>query len=419
MRIKSSNGKFVCAEQGGGIDGRLTEQPALIANRDEAHEWETFTIVESYNNRIAIKVSNGCFVTAEEGGGGLISTNRIAIGEWEEFTLESGFIVCASKPQFCLRVLDDGRMDAAGNISSMMFQFISDDGTVIPAPPDPSDPSNIVHTRKWKGALCIPHALPGIPYGDGQRIWTAAYGCYNADWRQRIREAYRARGYTHFVYNCAGLPYANHYPELQDDSKRVAHDLVELINSGLVPVVCATDDRYPREIAKSFTENKPYISVCFPMWEMNGPLGNTNKDIEEANLKTCIEKVRQAAPDADCYLHFTPGHGSISYANEIDGWKWCQSIGTIGLLAQGSNRFPPGDPTIEGPGLESTAIRLLGLVDLGAPPAWAGVRQLTVKFEYGILDAYNGFAGENEMREYTMQFLTYAPHVVGYCDGGY
>jgi len=90
----------------------------------------------------------------------------------------------------------------------------------------------------------------------------------------------------------------------------------------------------------------------------------------------------------------------------------------VGLLAQGANRFPPEDPIVGGQGLESTAIRLAGRIDLGAPPSWAGLHQLTVKFEYGVFDVYHGDVAESEQRAYTASFLAFAPHVVGFCDGG-
>jgi hypothetical protein len=145
---------------------------------------------------------------------------------------------------------------------------------------------------------------------------------------------------------------------------------------------------------------------------MNGVLHN-----DLAMMQALIINTRKAAPQADCYLHFTPGHGSIS-ADEAAGWRWSQDHGTTGLLAQGPNKFPGEAPKPGGEGLESTAIRLLGRTDLGAPPSWAGLHQLTVKFEYGVFDVFHGKGTEQEQRAYTAAFLAYAPHVIGFCDGG-
>lgn len=258
-----------------------------------------------------------------------------------------------------------------------------------------------VDRRLWRGSFVIPNFFP-----DGERLWTPAYGTYSDEKRRQARDGYRARGYTHFVYNCAGLPYGDDYPELADDRERVARDLDELGASGLLSVVCATDDRRGGNLADGFIANGQRIGICFPGWEFNGWL-DTN------GMKRCIADTRHAASNADCYIHFTPGHGSID-ADEAGGWRWCQAIGVTGLLAQGSNEFPPGDPQAEGEGLESTALRLAGL-----HPAWAGLHLLTVKFEYGVWRAYQGGVSEEAMRDYTREFLRSAPHVSGYCDGGW
>ena len=264
----------------------------------------------------------------------------------------------------------------------------------------------------FRGNFCVPGAIPGLPWAPDGRLWTPAYGCYTDQDRATIRQVYRAHGYTHFPYNCAGLPYGSDYPELADDPSRVARDLVELKSAGLLPLVCATDDRKGGQLAQGFLQNPGLITACFPMWEQNGVLNN-----DEQAQKDLILRVRQAAPLAACFLHFTPGHGSIS-ANEAAGWHWCQDQGVRGLLAQGSNEFPAGDPATEGAGLESTAIRLLGRTDLGAPPDWAGLTQVTIKFEYGISRVYRGGVSEADQVAYTQAFLAHAPHVAGFCDGG-
>lgn len=80
IALKAHNGQFVCAEGGGGRE--------LIANRSQAREWETFTLVTlSDNNKIALKAHNGQFVCAEGGGGREVVANRSEIGQWETFTL--------------------------------------------------------------------------------------------------------------------------------------------------------------------------------------------------------------------------------------------------------------------------------------------------------------------------------------------
>ena len=408
VALKAANDLFVCAEEGGGIDTRAPGSPiAVRANRREAHAWETFDVEILDHSQVALKTSTGNYLTAELGGGGPVRTNERAIGPWERFTpvgsLQSGIGLRTwdGRHFLCAEV---GSQDPVVNATRTQ-QYAWETFRVAVVRPD-------VNIRQWAGATCIPNALPGIPHGDGRRIWTPAYGCYDQHWRLEIRAAYRARGYTHFVYNCAGLPYANDYPELADDPERVARDLDELDLDGLVPVVAATDDRRNGELARAFAANGRRVRVCFPMWEMNGVLRD-----DLGAMQRCIVATRNAAPQADCYLHFTPGHSSISH-DEAGGWRWCQEQGVVGLLAQGSNRFPPEDPVSGGRGLDSTAIRLAGRTDLGAPATWAGLRLLTVKFEYGVFDVYHGNVGEQDQRAYTAAFLAHAPNVAGFCDGG-
>ena len=73
VALKSINGHFVCAENGGGRE--------VVANRTAIGPWETFQWVTlahggSARERIALKASNGQFVCAEGGGGGCVNANR-------------------------------------------------------------------------------------------------------------------------------------------------------------------------------------------------------------------------------------------------------------------------------------------------------------------------------------------------------
>lgn len=404
IALKAANNLYVSAEQGGGIDPRRSKAVAVTATRLTVGPWETFELVEAGDNFVALRTFNGNYITAEGGGGSFLRTDATTIGAWEMFLLEENHFKCWDGIHYlCAELGTQGVPVNATRTNPQSWETFEVEDL---------DPTPLPNTRIWKGAFNIPGVYSDIPYGDGQRIWTPAYGCYDDYWRKSIRNSYLARGYTHFVYNCAGLPYGSDYPELADDALRVERDLNELYEAGLIPVVCATDDRNRSGLCKSFVVNGPIIDVAFPMWEMNGVL-NDNEQLQ----KNLVDATLDTAVYADVYLHFTPGHGSLSY-DEPGGWHWCQEHGTVGLLAQGANRFPPEDPVTGGEGLDSTAIRLAGRTDLGAPGAWAGLQQLTVKFEYGVYDTYHGRVSEDAQRDYTVEFLKHAPHVVGYCDGG-
>lgn len=79
--LKASNGKFVCAENGGDAVG------TVIANRETAGPWETFTL-EAHGTQVALKTSGGFYWCAENGGGATLHANRTKVGPWERFTVE-------------------------------------------------------------------------------------------------------------------------------------------------------------------------------------------------------------------------------------------------------------------------------------------------------------------------------------------
>lgn len=122
VAIKTTNGKYLCAEDGGG--------DVVNATRDKIGDWETFEVIplnrgyialksssgdyvrvskdgknvyadsdkignrETFqliglrNNKIALKTYDKRYICAEDGGGGKLSANREKIGSWESFALK-------------------------------------------------------------------------------------------------------------------------------------------------------------------------------------------------------------------------------------------------------------------------------------------------------------------------------------------
>ncbi|MDD4652165.1 MAG: hypothetical protein PHQ34_08030 [Methanothrix sp.] len=79
VAIKASNGKFLCAEGGGGS--------TVVANRNAIGAWETFKLIDRGNGYYALQASNGQYLCAEGSGGGAVVANRNVIGAWETFKL--------------------------------------------------------------------------------------------------------------------------------------------------------------------------------------------------------------------------------------------------------------------------------------------------------------------------------------------
>lgn len=80
VSLQSWNGKYVCADGGGGGE--------VLANRSEIDEWATFDLVDRNDNRISLQAKNGDYVCAEGGGGREIIASRTKFSDWETFALD-------------------------------------------------------------------------------------------------------------------------------------------------------------------------------------------------------------------------------------------------------------------------------------------------------------------------------------------
>ncbi len=86
LNLKSANGRFVTAENGGG--------GAVNANRDRATDWEIFTLLDlnegelNTGDKVAIKTIKGNFFSAINGGGDRLLADKNAPGTWETFIIE-------------------------------------------------------------------------------------------------------------------------------------------------------------------------------------------------------------------------------------------------------------------------------------------------------------------------------------------
>ena len=86
INLKSINGNFVVAENGGG--------ERVNANRPNAREWETFILLDlndgelEMGDAVAIKTHNGNFFSAINGGGDKLLADKTALVTWETFYIE-------------------------------------------------------------------------------------------------------------------------------------------------------------------------------------------------------------------------------------------------------------------------------------------------------------------------------------------
>ncbi len=79
IQLKASNNKFICAEEG--------VNSVVIANREKANSWETFSLIKFGKNECAIYSHNNYFLSAQIDQQGEITATRTKIDSWEIFTI--------------------------------------------------------------------------------------------------------------------------------------------------------------------------------------------------------------------------------------------------------------------------------------------------------------------------------------------
>jgi hypothetical protein len=77
ISLKADNGKYVCAEQ----------NKELVATKDNAQGWETFTLVRPSKNTISLLAYTNKFISAEIDGNKQLMANRETASDWETFTV--------------------------------------------------------------------------------------------------------------------------------------------------------------------------------------------------------------------------------------------------------------------------------------------------------------------------------------------
>lgn len=259
--------------------------------------------------------------------------------------------------------------------------------------------------RRFRGAFVVPGVLPEIPYGDNERIWSPGFLLYDENWQDEIIRIYHQFDYNHMPINLGGTVYHNDYPELPDDPLTARRGIVKLLNNRIIPICCATNDAVPDVVLNSYKKNADIIDCSFVMWEMNGPCHN-----DSDRMFRITSLVREAAPKALTYLHFTAGHGSMGEP-EGEWWKKCAAIGIKGLFSQDDHW---DNPILTASGLEDTAKHLHGHV-----AGWEGLDLDNVGFEQTTTPVYHKYPGWDltKQRTFGKFLLDNCPNIAGVVDG--
>jgi hypothetical protein len=248
VQLAASNGLFGSWQYGGGINAlQKPTDPrgsAIVFNVASPGAWESpLETVNDDDGTVSLSV-NGYYVTAEGGGGGVISTNRTVAGAWEKFTPlrqpaqpDGGIPTCyrCSDGRHYLRVdttLPRPILTAQG-VDQTAWQTFVVYGEAPPVPPkppiivrpplppfdEPGPDGNQVHTTLPPNAMAswLPYApdvltmrascwavtLPGLPFVPGgsskqpQRFLSWFFDRYPPAFQQSWLDTCARYGFTH------------------------------------------------------------------------------------------------------------------------------------------------------------------------------------------------------------------------------
>lgn len=190
--------------------------------------------------------------------------------------------------------------------------------------------------RFWKGNMCGIR-LPGAPAvaggaADAALILSWFYDRYPSDWRRRIQDAWRARGYTHVLLSWPDARVAGATPE------SFAGICRELTVAGFYPCpMLCSKDHDPRDVNGVIANIEavlPSLVGVVPLacigWELSLWLSPTD-------VQTLIDRYAPpfVAAGARVYVHFQQGYGSFQQPGKTVADFWNPNVGKLtGLLHQ-------------------------------------------------------------------------------------
>ena len=195
-------------------------------------------------------------------------------------------------------------------------------------PPPPVPP------LKWdppRGAFCIPNGAPGLPFGDGRRIWDPAFACYDVPDQQRILNAHLDRGHNTLEYQLSGWPYHQDYPEIPVNPYQALADLTLIKQYGLQTMVAFDDTRWPdlSYLAPVARLTQHVVDCVMGIYEVNGVV----QDLEV--YFSILEQSKALWPRAKQAVHLMDVMGGESYGFfTADGWRRCRDLGLNLFLLQ-------------------------------------------------------------------------------------
>jgi hypothetical protein len=189
--------------------------------------------------------------------------------------------------------------------------------------------------RFWQGNMCGVR-VPGLPRISGgamnsQLVLSWFYDRYNDADRAKIRDAWRARGYTHVLLSWPDSRVYGRSPEQFRDTCR------ELVTDGFFPCpMLCSKDHDPHDVSgvmENVNQVLPLLVGVVPLvcigWELSLWLSPTD-------VQSLIDQVApQFAPLTRVYVHFQEGYMGFQQPGHFIADFWKANVGKLtGVLAQ-------------------------------------------------------------------------------------
>lgn len=280
--------------------------------------------------------------------------------------------------------------------------------------PTPGPAPNPLPFTPFKGAFCIPDALPGIPYGDGKRIWTPAFGCYDATWQDRMIDQTLARRYPWLEYQVSGKPYRDDYPELDTDPARVRRDLLRLRQRGIRNIIAFDDRREDLSYLEPIAAvTQDLVDCTMGIYEVNGVFAEPNGTFSAktyARVEAVLKRTKELWPNAINAFHSTTqDNGGLGFG-EKDFWDRMAPYVDVYFLQQSAWEHTPADTANRAQDFTS---RLQGGLN-----GWHVLKYGVVLFEETTSKTYRG-SPESYGVNMTNDLLNrISPRPTGFMDGG-
>lgn len=271
--------------------------------------------------------------------------------------------------------------------------------------------------QPWASAFCIPDALPGIPFGDGRRIWTPAFACYAglADWQDQICAELRRRRYCWLEYLISGRPYNQDYPEIPLDVARTVADLTRIRRAGLSTIVAFRDDvgpdcGYLREVAAA---TQDLVDCTMGIYESNGVFAEPDGSYSAATYAQVEDVLAQQHalwPRAITAFHSTSQMNGQRGFGEHDFWTRVAPFVDCYFLQQ----------TAWTSTLADTANRAQDFTErlMAGKAGWPVLREGVALFEETTSKTYRGWTEAQGVAVMDQLLSLITPRPVGFLDGG-